>query len=178
MKILVTPKSRVCTACKIEKPIDEFHFAPKGTHGRQSKCKPCRAIVAANWHKNRSQERRVLDNKRTKQWRIDNPIKARNSELLHAYGINWLEFLDMLKAHNWKCAICKTPVNVERGKGKKYNRAHVDHCHATGKIRGILCTCCNSGIGMFKDSKKNLLRAVGYLEGQVVYDADFEEEKN
>lgn len=46
-----------------------------------------------------------------------------------------------------------------------HGRPHVDHCHKTGKVRGILCAECNSGLGKFKDRPEFLIKAVEYLLG-------------
>ncbi len=65
----------------------------------------------------------------------------------------------MLEAQGGVCAICKTAVEF----GRRYSGA-VDHCHATGKIRGILCYPCNTGLGVFKDKVDSLRAAIDYLE--------------
>jgi hypothetical protein len=54
-----------------------------------------------------------------------------------------------------KCEICQTDLN---GKGV------IDHCHKSGKVRGILCTRCNVGVGMFRESLDTFLQAIKYLE--------------
>ena len=55
-----------------------------------------------------------------------------------------------------KCEICQTPV--------EHGSVHIDHCHATGKVRGLLCHLCNKGLGAFKDNIKALRSAANYLE--------------
>jgi hypothetical protein len=69
----------------------------------------------------------------------------------------------MILSQNSSCAICEIPFrrNVQRGTGV----AHVDHCHSTKIVRGILCHACNTGIGVFKDNEKLLQRAIEYLRG-------------
>lgn len=57
------------------------------------------------------------------------------------------------------CAICGRHVSP----GGRNQGMHVDHCHATGRIRGTLCPTCNLGLGKFKDDLRNLERAADYL---------------
>lgn len=61
-----------------------------------------------------------------------------------------------------RCGICR-----KRLYSKRYKAFAVDHCHATGAIRGLLCTKCNTGLGQFDDSIENLHAAVDWLEGIV-----------
>lgn len=76
--------------------------------------------------------------------------------LKHKYGIREADFNKMEQDQNGKCAICfKVP---ERG------RLVVDHDHNTGKVRGLLCNTCNSGMGKLGDSIENLESAVLYLK--------------
>ena len=58
-----------------------------------------------------------------------------------------------------RCAICNCELNSTR-----YTKLAVDHCHKTGKLRGLLCTNCNTGLGLFKESKERFESAIRYLE--------------
>jgi len=70
----------------------------------------------------------------------------------------------MLEKQNHKCKICDTKIKIAEGRGQfKNNTAVVDHCHKTNKIRGILCSKCNTGLGDFKDQKELLFKAFTYL---------------
>lgn len=71
------------------------------------------------------------------------------------YGITKEIFKQMLNNQNNKCAICEISVN-ERS-------SHIDHCHSTGKVRGILCEKCNKGLGQFNDNVNYLNNAIKYL---------------
>jgi hypothetical protein len=64
----------------------------------------------------------------------------------------------MFTAQNGCCAICETHA------GKGGDKLCVDHDHATGQVRGLLCGRCNTGLGQFKDSVPNLTRAISYLK--------------
>lgn len=79
------------------------------------------------------------------------------------YGVSYQEVLDLLEKQNHLCAICNTK-GFKMHEGIKYNLV-VDHCHESGSLRGLLCNNCNRGLGLFKDSKVNLRRAIEYLEG-------------
>jgi hypothetical protein len=74
------------------------------------------------------------------------------------FGIGIDEFESLLASQNNLCKICKT--DTPRGRGSFV----VDHNHTTGKIRGLLCTECNVGLGMMKDSIEILEKAITYLK--------------
>jgi hypothetical protein len=63
------------------------------------------------------------------------------------------------------CAICGGRNTYSCTKKVDYD-LYVDHCHSTGKVRGLLCNHCNRGIGLFKDDISNLERAILYLKNQ------------
>lgn len=74
------------------------------------------------------------------------------------YGISRDEFDAMLTAQGGGCAICGSSMrDVSR------NRLCVDHCHDTGRVRGLLCGHCNRGLGFFQDSPELLEKAKRYL---------------
>lgn len=78
--------------------------------------------------------------------------------------------LQLLADQGGVCAICKTPIEFTqtKGGGSSQFEAVIDHCHTTGKVRGVLCGLCNTGLGRFKDDKERLQRAITYLtESQV-----------
>lgn len=82
-------------------------------------------------------------------------LRARMKSL---YGITLEDYHAMLKAQNGLCKICLRQAH-EGTHGKLY----VDHCHSTGRIRGLLCNRCNIGVGNFSDCTETLERALAYL---------------
>lgn len=86
------------------------------------------------------------------------------STLLRTYGITLEHYEDMLVDQSYECALCNA--DIERaGEGHHYTKvANVDHCHATGKVRGLLCHKCNKALGMFHDDVEALRRAADYIE--------------
>ena len=91
-----------------------------------------------------------------KRWRQLNPEKCKNSRLQKKFGISIDEYNKKLAKQKRVCAICSKSCSF----GK--NLA-VDHCHASGVIRGLLCSKCNLGLGLFKDDIILLATAKKYL---------------
>lgn len=77
--------------------------------------------------------------------------------LLRNYGLTIEDYDALYDAQGGKCKICGT--SQPRGRGG----FHVDHCHQTGIVRGLLCTTCNMMLGLAKDNKETLMKAIEYL---------------
>jgi hypothetical protein len=89
------------------------------------------------------------------------------------YGITLKEYNELLESQNYVCSICGKKENHIHNKTKKKTDLAVDHCHDTGKIRGLLCTNCNIGIGYFKNNSDLLIAAAEYLKNAVIsFDID------
>lgn len=85
----------------------------------------------------------------------------RNIYLKRTYKITLAEYETLLGQQNGRCAICATDDPGRKGRaGKNWM---VDHCHDTGKVRGLLCHACNVGIGNFKDDTNIMEKAITYL---------------
>jgi hypothetical protein len=74
------------------------------------------------------------------------------------YGIGFEGLSALYAAQNGRCAICATEAPM-RGRGC----FHVDHCHESGRVRGLLCGSCNKALGLFKDNTLRLSSAIAYL---------------
>ena len=77
------------------------------------------------------------------------------------YKLDGTEYDRMLEDQNERCSICRMLASETNGRGK---RLQVDHCHSSGKIRGLLCNACNLGLGAFKDDPDRLHRAIEYCK--------------
>ena len=98
------------------------------------------------------------------RWREDNYERSlrsdHNKHLLKNYGITVEDFERMVEVRANRCDICKrTPEEVGDNR-----RLSVDHCHNTGKIRGLLCRWCNTAIGQLQDSVEVMENAVQYMK--------------
>lgn len=83
----------------------------------------------------------------------------KNARLFAAYGLRGVDVHRMLKEQGGGCAICERPLEFP---GRDL---HIDHCHATGSVRGVLCRGCNIAIGCFEDDPVRIRAAICYLRG-------------
>ena len=79
----------------------------------------------------------------------------RSSYYIKTYGITYKQYQTMLRTQKNCCAICKQ---------EAAKTLAVDHCHKTGKVRGLLCSLCNTALGMFKDDVTAITRSLEYLK--------------
>lgn len=138
---------KICACCKQYLDLNNFHKKKTSSDGLQSFCKECR------------NSRRRLRREHTP----DCKIKGKSYYLKSTYGISQETFNSMYQSQKGKCRICSIDISSEIGQTKK-GKAHVDHCHVTGKVRGLLCTKCNTILGMSNDSIRILQEAINYLE--------------
>ena len=87
----------------------------------------------------------------------------KHQSLKKQFGIGLPEYQEMLEAQNGVCAICENH-ETRRNPDGSYRLLAVDHCHESQKIRGLLCTGCNTGIGLFRDNPEYLAKAIEYLK--------------
>ncbi|MFJ9827984.1 endonuclease VII domain-containing protein [Streptomyces sp. NPDC101160] len=114
-------------------------------------CRQCGEVKPhSEWHRNST----ASDGLSTR-CKACRKVQGRAGHLKRQYGITEAERDEMIKEQFGICPICLRPGPV-----------HVDHCHETGRVRGVLCFNCNSGIGKLGDDPDTLRRAISYLEGQ------------
>lgn len=89
--------------------------------------------------------------------------RRRNATLKCEFGITIDDYNIMLKNQNNVCGICFKPETDQDKKTKKIRSLAVDHCHTTGKIRGLLCRKCNTAIGLLKEDLNIINNCVSYL---------------
>lgn len=147
---------KVCSICTESKPVESFS-------GRR--CRECRTAIARekiNSDPVRLEKRRQA----VRKWHAENPEESfaryRKAHLKYEYNLTPAQYDEMLGSQNGVCAICKNPETKVYKNGRTASLA-VDHCHSTGKVRGLLCEDCNQSIGKFKDDYKMLYAAYEYL---------------
>ena len=154
---------KVCPNCKISKPFEDFGMRKDKPHLAKGRCKTCHAELAMV----RYVEQRTKINAQRKRRRQENPDYKRyppkRKYHLQRYGLTDADYHQMLVKQNHVCAICKEPEVISTSKSKGVIALSVDHCHASGKVRGLLCNRCNTTLGKIGDSKEWLRTAESYL---------------
>lgn len=139
--IAATATEKVCASCGRTLPVAEFSGRGDGTIFKRPYCRDC------------------CNRRRSEEW---------ERRFFAGLGIDREEYDRMADAQGHRCAICGCDEG-EATRGKpiraRYRWLRVDHCHKTGKVRGLLCDKCNLGIGNFNDDLSLFAKAVEYLQG-------------
>jgi len=140
-----------CPTCKVEKPLDAYTILKRGARKGHpvGACKQCRTVL----HKTRKRKDPTIYE------RIEWPAKLKS-----LYGITREQYDALLAEQKGCCAICGSAASYSRNyKFTGLAKFSVDHCHTTGKVRGLLCTKCNRALGLLNDSIETVLRMAKYL---------------
>jgi recombination endonuclease VII len=140
------PPRIVCTSCRIEK--DRADFPPN-----RRRCIPCCTVYKMEWNR-QNPDRAAIHFANGEARRLRHELERRAAR----GGLDPDAVLAYYDAHHGRCEICGDP---PRDGGRDLN---MDHDHATGEFRGMLCGNCNSGLGQFKDDPTRLESAILYLK--------------
>lgn len=121
-------------------------------------CHKCGAELAGKPQKNRT----CLPCKQAGRKQISETQRRERARTLARYGLTFEAFERMLADQGHRCLICGT--DTPGGKGNEFV---VDHCHATGRVRGLLCHRCNSALGLLEDDPARMLAAIRYLGADI-----------
>lgn len=112
----------------------------------------------------RSDSQREKYNAYMREYNRKFPDKGRHSKLMRNFGISLEEYHKMAETQNYKCKICNEhETAIDRKTNVVFSLA-VDHCHKTGRVRGLLCMKCNRALGLLGDSEETLFSAIKYLK--------------
>lgn len=129
---------KICSKCKQSKKLNEFNKNKSGKHGVHHYCKDCNSIQKKSSY---------------------NYVKSRNRGIKNRYNLTFEEVENLYTIQNKKCKICKT----EHSSIYSHGGLYIDHCHTTGKVRGLLCSKCNMLLGNCNDDVSILTSAIDYL---------------
>ena len=144
IKLFIMTKK--CSKCKQDKELSEFTKNKNGKLGVHHYCKVC----------NYEQKKNTYDYS-----------KSRNKRILSSYKIDISTVEAMYISQNKRCKIC----NKEYSTVSKHGGLYIDHCHATGEVRGLLCSSCNNLLGQCKDDINILKNAIKYLQIFTIFGA-------
>ena len=166
--------TKLCTKCKEVKNVSEFHSNRSTKDGYHGWCKKCSNEIRRGQPKKqypRSTEPKTCPTcSETKSpgnfWRDKCKLDGLHTECKECardrlyqrnFGISLSEYSTLLESQMCVCAMC--------GKDETENnqRLCVDHCHETGKVRGLLCNTCNTGLGLLQDNTQILENGISYL---------------
>ena len=138
--------SKKCNGCGLVKANVSFGKDISKADGMRGNCRECKNKADQKW---RGKNYVMFRTKNTALMKK----KGRQYELKYKYNLTLEQYHTMLDEREHKCDICQNVMS----------KPNVDHCHTTNKIRGILCTNCNTALGKFKDDVDMLQRAIDYL---------------
>jgi hypothetical protein len=156
----LTQTHKVCSKCKETKEITSFNTEGKGRPGRKPACRTCESIQ----NRARAEKfKKIGGNPVRKLWMENNKDKLKNRLLKKYYNITIEEYNRLLKLQGGVCDACgQAEVKTSRT-GKVFDLA-VDHCHNTGKVRGLLCSRCNTTLGKYQDDDELILKLALYIK--------------
>ena len=118
--------TKICSRCKLEKPIDRFYKHSTNKGGFRYECIDCCNLISLNYSRANPERVKAIKLKSWLNW---------------AYGVSPEKVEELKKKQNNLCAICEEDKPLV-----------VDHDHSSNKIRGLLCNTCNLALGLIKDS--------------------------
>ena len=137
---------KICKTCQLEKPTTEFYRNGKAG-SLKPECKRCHMDTQKPIAKARHER---------------HPEYRKNTLLKYHYGITLEQYGEILAKQTGRCKVC-----LSKEFGGKQKVFVIDHCHKTGRIRGLLCWHCNVAIGHLRDDPKIARAVVTYLEENV-----------
>lgn len=163
----VASEIKKCHGCSGVLPLSEFHPSPK-----TRVCKACAKRYQRKWNEKNKDSVAAIQ-KRSRIKNRQNALEAarryyarddirhtkkamRLGSRLKAFGLSISDFDEMFTSQGGKCAIC--------GGTSGKRRLSVDHDHATGKVRSLLCTNCNSALGLLGESTERMASAIEYIK--------------
>lgn len=129
-----------CPKCQQWLPMSDFNKGVRTKHGSATYCRPCHNQWAKEWNKSEVGKQ-----------------SRHRSRIRYEYDLNAQTFDLLRQNQQGVCAICKQ--SPDNGK-----ELCVDHCHVTGKVRGLLCDKCNRALGYLKEDPQLIRRAADYLD--------------
>ncbi len=159
--------TRRCSACLADLSFDSFHITKNGRDGLHSRCKPCRSDDAKRRstlpeYKEKNRLAQIKHRKNKSIYRQKSYVRFRfncEPEVIISFVAKHIH------EHGPRCLSCGVECDIVGGvKRKGFRRLVVDHCHETGRLRGMLCDLCNTALGKLGDNIEGVKRLLSYIE--------------
>lgn len=149
---------KVCKSCGVEKPYSEYHITQKAgyvgkdgykrtTDVYKAHCKECyRKKQIEKYHELPLEKQKYRRRNRNSEYHREYKLKTK-------YGLTTEQFSAMIVEQNSSCKICNATLD----------KPQIDHCHKTGKVRGLLCRSCNTSLGLLKENTDTLRSMINYI---------------
>ncbi len=147
------PRTKKCSRCKWEMPFRDFNIDQSTKSGLSCYCREC-ARKRKKEYCDKNGDKVIQYNKKYRASPRGRQ-KDRDNALKYTYGITREQHKQKYINQNGCCALCRGSV--------PYDKITTDHNHDTGKVRGLLCPRCNTGLGQFRDDEKLLSLAINYI---------------
>jgi len=142
-----------CSQCDVLKPLADFYNESRVKDGKQARCKTCHKKITEAYRKDNLEIYRKAS---LENWHSLS-IEKKQERWIKRYGINANDYKQLFEKQNGVCQICKKCCSSRQF-------LSVDHCHKTGKVRGLLCVKCNTALGMLDDNAEYFTAAIMYLK--------------
>lgn len=163
LKSVIKRGWKICVLCKVKKELCDFNtFQDESSYvGYRfySYCTECNKAQCKKYGSENKEKR----NRRLRLWRWANPDKAKDLDRrrhVSRYGLTVSDVDEMKSRQKGRCLLCLRDTDLV-----------IDHCHATGRVRGLLCGYCNTVLGWIERDKEFLTRLTAYLSAQGVSNA-------
>lgn len=174
--VTYSPGIKICTGCQKVKSPSDFHQGRGYKGGVKAQCKKCDADRLKRWRASNPEQLRAQTARRHNKQRLEGTgsydpsrraiiaLQKRDAYLIRKYGISLEEYLALHETQKGLCAACGNPPISKPGPGQgKHPELVVDHCHTSGKVRGLLCDPCNRAAGCVGDDPERLRKLALYL---------------
>jgi len=149
---------KTCSKCKRSLDDSSFNKRKSVPGGLRYSCKECEHNTYKMWKEANPEKVRKKWRDASTRYNEKDPATRNLKRRLKNVGITESEYFRMLELQDGRCKICgKEERHTNKG------RLHIDHCHSTGKVRGLLCSNCNTAIGLMMDDINILKTAIQYL---------------
>lgn len=145
-----------CTTCEKLQCISQYNKDKRLRSGLQSRCRICMKAQNTEWR----QDNQEYNQQRVRDYYATHKEQRRAYYVARHYNLSIEQWDVLYHAQGGCCALCRVDLNSLPAKS-----VHVDHCHATNKVRGILCSGCNTSLGKLGDTPESIMRVYYYLIG-------------